>query len=61
MFAGSIELVAGIDKKMRMSSSKLEDLKPFCIAAGTLVCTKRLDNTERVTLPEFLTSDHTPL
>ena len=57
----SIELVASVGKKKRLSWTKFENLKPFCIAEGTLVCTKRLHDIERVTLPELLTSDHTPL
>ena len=59
--ASSIELSAGVDKKMGMGSTELEDLKAFCVAQGTLVCTKRLDGTERIILPETLTLYHTPL
>ena len=59
--ASSIELSAGVDKKMGMGSTELEDLKPFCIAEGTLVCAKCLDDAERVALPESLASYHTPL
>ena len=59
--ASSIELSAGVDKKMGMGSTELEDLKAFCVAEDTLVCTKRLDDTEGITLPEALTLDHTPL
>ena len=58
---GYIELLAGVDKKMGMGSTELEDRKALCIAESTLVCTKRLDDTERITLPEALTLDHTPL
>ena len=32
--ASSIELSAGVDKKMGMGSTELEDLKTFCIAEG---------------------------
>ena len=48
--ASSIELSAGVDKKMGMGSTGLEDLQPFCIAEGTLVCAKCLDDAERVAL-----------